>query len=316
MTVLSVVLVAHDDALRLRWLLNALADQTLDRALWEVIVCDGIDGPANHELVASHPLGADGTARVRTCESTSSGARRNAAVRAARGTTVVFTAEACRPPPYWLQAVYDAVQRNPGAIVHGPVDPDPDDWAMSSAPRPLTVSLPSVPTPWVGGLNAAYPREAVRELGFDEDAAGYEEIDLALRAHASGYRCIGDRSLVTYHAVDDAGVLTWLRHSSRLRAVPWLVGRHRRLRREMHLGLFWKPEHLWLLLAAVGGVLARRNRMALVLAVPWATRPRSHGRDLRGRLRDLSELPGWAMIELAEIVALAGGSFRHRALVL
>ncbi|MCW3016311.1 MAG: glycosyltransferase family 2 protein, partial [Solirubrobacterales bacterium] len=61
---LSVCVPSHERPLRLRWLLNALAEQTLDRSHWEVVVCDDSRAPQAAELLATHPLAADGTLRV------------------------------------------------------------------------------------------------------------------------------------------------------------------------------------------------------------------------------------------------------------
>ena len=53
---ISVVVPSHDRPLRLRWLLNALQEQTLDRALWEVVVGHDSAGPETAELLRTHPL--------------------------------------------------------------------------------------------------------------------------------------------------------------------------------------------------------------------------------------------------------------------
>jgi hypothetical protein len=42
----------------------------------------------------------------------------------------------------------------------------------------------------------------------------------------------------------------------------------------------------------------------------------AHGHDPRGRLRELSELPGQAALDAAEFLALVRGSVKHRSLFL
>src|SRR5213593_4083172 len=55
---ISVVVPSHERPLRLRWLLNALEEQTLAREQWEVIVAHD-SGPETQELLREHPLAAD-----------------------------------------------------------------------------------------------------------------------------------------------------------------------------------------------------------------------------------------------------------------
>ena len=60
---LTVVVASHDRPLRLRWLLNALADQTLERGRWEVAVGHDCSGAAREEterLLGDHPLAHEG----------------------------------------------------------------------------------------------------------------------------------------------------------------------------------------------------------------------------------------------------------------
>jgi hypothetical protein len=60
---LSVVVASHNRPLRLRSLLNALGRQTLERSLWEVIVCHDSGGGETERVLAGHPLAADETLR-------------------------------------------------------------------------------------------------------------------------------------------------------------------------------------------------------------------------------------------------------------
>ena len=54
------VIPSHDRHLRLRWLLNALEEQTLDRERFEVVVVhDYSDGDAQ-EIIGRHPLAEAG----------------------------------------------------------------------------------------------------------------------------------------------------------------------------------------------------------------------------------------------------------------
>jgi GT2 family glycosyltransferase len=319
---LSVVVASHDRPLRLRWLLNALADQTLDRALWEVVVGHDSKGPETEELLAGHPLTDAGILRWRRLEPGhgKAGAHRNAALELVRAPVVVFTDDDCRPPRAWLENVLAAVHSHPGAIVQGPVLPDPDEWAMLRSPHPRTQRFTDVPRASAECANIAYPREIVDRVGgFDEMLATAEDTDLNLRARAAGASYVGDLRTLTYHAVEEGSLLDRIRDTRRWEGLPQLLARYPDLRRQYTLRIFWRPSHLWLPVALLGLLLGRRNPRWSVLALPWLSYPfraANHGTDIRGRLRTVMELPGLAAIDIAEMVVLGRGSVRWRSLLL
>jgi glycosyltransferase involved in cell wall biosynthesis len=315
---LSVVVASHDRPLRLRWLLNALEHQSLDRSLWEVVVCHDSLGPQTDELLKHHPLAADGTLRWTRLEPGSAppGANRNAAWRLARAPIVVFTDDDCRPPADWLSNVRVATRRFPGAIVQGPVHGDPDERAMRHASYPRTLDLPPAPRTWAECANIAYPRQLLERIGgFPEDVYTGEDTALNRAALASGARYAGDEAMLTYHAVYDAGLLDRVRGAWRWQDMALLVKRYPDLREHLPMWFFWKRTHVLLPPALLGLVLERRNPMWALLAVPWAVQRQSHP-GVRGRVRHLLELPGWAVIDLAEIVAMVVGTTRHRSVLL
>src|SRR5215467_9667042 len=122
----SVVVPSHERVTRLRWLLNALEEQTLPRDRWElVVVHDSTDG--TEELVKTHPLAAAGVLRnVRLEPGTGSASRqRNTGWREAKAPLIAFVDDDCRPEPAWLEHLVEAARSNPGAIVQGASRPDP-----------------------------------------------------------------------------------------------------------------------------------------------------------------------------------------------
>jgi len=127
---LSVVVASHNRPLRLRWLLNALEEQTLDRAGWEVVVAHDSSGPETETLLRSHPLATAGVLRhLSFAPGPGPAAKRNAAWRVARADTILFTDDDCRPPADWIASALAAVERHPGAIVQGTTRVDPDEVA-------------------------------------------------------------------------------------------------------------------------------------------------------------------------------------------
>lgn len=316
---LSVVVASHDRALRLRWLLNALSEQTLERSLWEVVVGHDSSDAETERVLTEHPLARDGVLRAtrRRPGTGLPGANRNAAMRLAAAPTIVFTDDDCRPPTDWLEQVLMAVREHPGAIIQGPVAADPDEEAMLRSTHPRTQSFEQVPRPWAECCNIVYPRELIeRAGGFREDVATGEDADLNRRVLALGAAYVGEERMLTYHAVEEGSALDAIRGVWRWADLAALVKRHPQLRRQFHLGLFWKTGHFWLLVALLGLGRSRRRRAWIAAMIPWVLQHRSGRDDLRGAVRDILELPGWAAVDLAEVLALAGGSVRHRSLLL
>src|SRR4051794_33884992 len=122
----SVVVPSHERPLRLRWLLNALEEQTLPAERWEAVVAhDSSDAVAG--MIDDHPLARAGVLTQRRLEpGTGTPARhRNLGWRATRAPLVAFTDDDCRPEPDWLETLLDAGHRNPATIVQGATRPDP-----------------------------------------------------------------------------------------------------------------------------------------------------------------------------------------------
>ena len=311
---ISVVVPSGDRALRLRWLLNALEEQTLPREEWEVIVAHDSD---YGDLVTAHPVGAR-EIRLAPCGPS---AKRNAGWRAARSPLIAFTHDDCRPAPEWLATALAAAERAPGAIVQGATRPDPDELLLLQAPHARTMSV-DPPTPEAQTCNIVYPHDVLEALdGFDEELVPLvygEDVDLAWRAREQG---------VPYRAAPEAGVFHMVRTMTlwqrvafgwRWRQIPATVRRHPGLRRDAALGVFWNARHGWFLLGVAGGAAAsRRGPLALLLALPWAraAMPQDGGGP-RGRVRALLELPGKAAIDAVEVAAFTAGSMKARTLFL
>jgi GT2 family glycosyltransferase len=322
--VISVCVPSHDRPLRLRWLLNALEEQTADRARWEVVVAHDSSGPETEALLREHPLAQAGVLRHLTfAPGPGPSHKRNAAWRAARAPVILFTDDDCRPPADWVQRALDAVRANPGAIVQGATAVDPDEEVVRLHAPHARFQLVDPPVIWAQTCNIAYPRAVLEATGgFDESlpvAAG-EDTDLALRAREHGTPYVGAPEVLTYHAVEPASLLGRMRDVWRWQHIPFVAKRHPQIREGMPVrGLFWKRTHarVPLLLLAAAALVRRRPVLALLLALPWVRESLpSYGPSLRGRLRAVAELPGHAAIDLVEFAALTRGSVRHRSLLL
>lgn len=317
---ISVVVPSHDRPLRLRWLLNALERQSLERDRFEVVVGHDSADPETEALLRTHPLARAGVLRHVSLPPGSAppGANRNAALALVRAPLVAFTDDDCRPPADWLALALAAASRHPGAVVQGATRRDPEEWAYARAPFHVTQDV-SPPTPWGEACNILYPRPVLDRLGgFDESMLTGEDADLVNRARDAGVDVVAAPEVLVYHAVHTPSLPARLRGAARWRFMPLLVRRHPRLRAAVALRWFWKPRHATFALALLGLALRRRlGALALLLVLPWAIQARPHyGRTPRGLVRAAAELPAQAAIDAAELSALAWGSAEHRSLLL
>jgi hypothetical protein len=204
-------------------------------------------------------------------------------------------------------------------VIQGRTVPDPDELALLHRAPHARSQLIDPPTPWGQACNIAYPRSLLERLGgFDETLFTGEDTDLLQRALADGARLLGAPEVITFHATHVASLRGRMRTAWRWQHIARVVREHPRLRRDFPLGVFWKERHAKLALGLAAAPLARRAPLvSAALAVPWAldALPR-YGRSPRGLARAVSELPGLAVADGAEMAALARGAVRYRTLVL
>jgi GT2 family glycosyltransferase len=271
---ISVVIPSHARRLRLRWLLNALEDQTLPRERFEVIVVHDYDERDTADLFELHPLSADGTLRhIAIPPGTGSAAKqRNLGWRAARAPLVAFTDDDCRTGERWLEELLAVAAAHPGAIVQGKTLYDPLEEDCWASPHARAVQEWRPPGPFGQTCNIAYPKAVLEAIdGFDEvhGAPAGEDTDLLLRGRATGAGYEGAPDAVVYHAVEGYSIVGALRLARKWEDVVLLTKRHPEMRRTYPLGIFWRATHLRLVLALAGVALARRNVLFALLALPY-----------------------------------------------
>lgn len=315
----SVVVASHARPLRLRWLLNALEEQHLETAAWEVVVVHDYDPGTVERVIESHPLAeADKLCHIAIAPGTGSPARqRNLGWRAAHGDLVAFTDDDCRPDRCWLGHLVAGAQAHPGALVQGATRPEPYEHAVLAAPHVRTLLI-EPPGTYAQTCNILYPRELLERLGgFDERAIAGEDVDLSLRARAAGRPIAPAPDATAYHAIESHSLLGIVRENLKWRHLAYLVKRHPEMRRTLPLGVFWDADHLRTAAALAGLLAGRRGRAFGLLAVPYVVHGlRRRGSGRRALAVSLLELPGQAVRQVAELVGLAVGSARHRTFVL
>jgi glycosyltransferase involved in cell wall biosynthesis len=311
----SVVIPTRDRETRLAFALEALADQTLDPARFEVIVARATDVPTG--LLTEAPEGLD--VQFLRCETPGPAAQRNAGWRAARGRLVAFTDDDCRPASDWLERLL-AAEAGAETILQGQTVSDPEErHLLHGFARSMEVDEFDA---WAPTCNIAYPRVLLERVGgFDEsftDAWG-EDTDLALRAIASGAEQRFVEDAVVRHAVLPRRLQQALSDAVRRSNIHVVVARHPSQRRALDFGLFTKRRHAYLVLALLGLPFARRRPLlALAAALPY--------------LRSYDPGPGWTpgrfvwwlavflprrlLLDSTEVGAMAASSVRYRTPVL
>ena len=308
----SVVVASHGRELRLRWLLNALEEQTLAEP-WELVVVHDYDAATACRVIERHPL----SPRIRTISiepgSGSPARQRNLGWRAARAELVAFVDDDCRADPRWLEELLADARARPGQVVQGRTRPDPLEEAILSAPHVRTLSIEPV-NRFRETCNILYPRTLLERLGgFDERAITGEDVDLSLRAVAAGAEISAAPEALVYHAIESHTLPGIVRRNLKWRHLAYLVGNHPELRSSFPLGVFWDADHLRVSAALVGLVAARRNPLLLALAAPYVrTASRRRGGGRRARALALAELPGQAVRQVAEVLGMAAGGVQHR----
>jgi GT2 family glycosyltransferase len=316
----TVVVPSHARRLRLRWLLNALEEQTLDSSAFEVIVVHDYQGE-DAELLDTHPLTEDGRMRQIRIEPGTGrpSVQRNMGWRAAAAPLVAFIDDDCRPDERWLERLVETAREQPEAIVQGTTRGDPFELNVLASPHARTLKI-NPPHDFAQTCNIAYPKALLERVGgFDESmpAPAGEDTDLALRARATGAELVAAPEALVYHAVDAYLLPKALKLNLKWRHLAFVIKRHPGLRKHLTHGIFWRRTHRDVALLVLGAMLASRFPPAVLLGVPWVYRRLTRrGRHKRALAAGLVELPGGLVVDVAEVATMVWGSARYRTLVL
>ncbi len=189
--------------------LRALAAASYPRERFEVIVVD--DG-GRADVAGS--CAADGLeVRLIRQHNCGAAAARNRGAAAAKGDVLLFTDDDCRVAGPWIQALVDAINRNPDALVGGQTVNALADNPFACASQ-LLVNAAACPrggpTLFINGNNLAVSRSAFEIAGgFDETfrtSAG-EDRELSARFQSLGRRLVFTPDAVVEHV----SPLTWRR---------------------------------------------------------------------------------------------------------
>ena len=314
----SVVVSTRNRAGQLTEMLDAIANQTLGREMFDVtVVDDGSTDATPEALAAEETRSRLNLSVVRRERSGGAAVGREEGWRTSKAPLIAFTDDDCVPDPEWLEAGLAASRRHPRAIIQGRTAPRPDELHRLG-PFSRTIDVTALDHAFQT-TNIFYPREVLESVGgFDtvayEGAVGGEDTDLAWRAIEQGAETVFEPSALVYHAVNVLGARGLLRVAARsTAALPY--ARHSTIRdRDFVFGVFRKRTHLWLAMALLPLLLPRRLRLIAVLtAVPYV-------RALRARaIAECAHtvvVPFYVLHDLVEVVATVKGGLRGGRLML
>ncbi|HVU71878.1 MAG TPA: glycosyltransferase [Mycobacteriales bacterium] len=239
-------------------------------------------------------------------------AGRNAGWRATTAPLVVFTDDDCVPAPGWL-AAHVAAAAGATRVSVGRTQPAESQRAHEG---PFSRTLRVDDARYFQTCNVAYPRALLERLeGFDEELRTGEDVDMGLRATEAGAGVVFTPEAFVEHDVRPSSLALALRDATRWVDIPRVVRKHPAARREyLHRSIFWKVTHLDALLLVAGAALARRQPLALALALPWLRRRSGPWRPAGTSTRRLVvSLPGLLAVDLVETATMVRGSIKHRS---
>jgi glycosyltransferase involved in cell wall biosynthesis len=312
---ISVVLATHNRERRLADLFGGLRSQTLEPSRFEVIVVDDASSDGTPALL-EHEL-ERGTLRLQVLRQPVAGGparARNAGWRRAGSPVVAFTDDDCVPAPGWLDALLAAGAGRPDAVVQGTTLPRPDELDGLDA-YAKTVRVTQA-TPHFETCNIAYPRALLERLGgFDESypAPAGEDSDLGWRAVREGGTQLFAPDAVVHHAVHVRGMKAALRDAMMATHGVQAYKQNADLRAHLTQGIFYERSHPLLFQAVWAMWLARRQRSAIALALPYAMNVRARARTTNTPARSAAYT---VLYDVVQVGATVRGAIRHRFPVL
>ncbi len=235
MTRLSIVVLTLDEERDIGPCLASLADQEDQRS--EVIVIDAASQDRTVDIVREAQDGFPVPLRLVACQHRLAiGTARNLGVDLAKADKVAFLSADAELDPGWVKAALAALETHD--MVYGRQIHDPHAWTTAAAIRGLRYRFPDHPVddpiPYASNVAAAYTEGLLVEHPFEPGADAAEDLLIAQRAQASGYRVTYDPALVVHHhdvtTFDEELTKNlregrgWGKHADELGLMPHLIG--------------------------------------------------------------------------------------------
>ncbi len=312
----SVIIPTYRRADRLKGVIEALAEQTLDADRFEVIVIDNFSEDSTKDTLDALALDVPFTMRVlQTTSNHGPAPARNLGWRTAETPIVAFLDDDCLPEPGWLKAGLSTISADETlGVVQGRVR-TPWDFDPNAMLPWYHCQIIEKPTPYFEAANIFYRRAALEMAdGFDESIGWWgEDTELGWRVVEGGWGRGFAAHAVVEHAVVARGWRWHFRNGLLEDNTVRIAGDHPSFREEA----FWRPwafrrEDAGFVMAVVGLVGALKFRPALLLALPYVIwrRPRkSHGAPLAVMAQRVAVDAGRSASQLK-------GAVRHKVMVI
>jgi glycosyltransferase involved in cell wall biosynthesis len=276
---IAVIIPTHRRPDRLRRILDALADQTLDPSRWELLVVDDCSGDAAvDDVLASLPDLVPCPARaLRTPSNGGPAVARNIGWRATNAPVVAFADDDVVPDSKWLQAGLDEFSDSAVGVVQGRTRV-PDGVDVTDLPQWAVWRQIEERGPFFEACNIFYRRAALEQTGgFDEVMRWWgEDTTVGWQVIEAGWQQEFSEAASVVHDVELRGLRWFLRNGWLEHHVVQLAARHPGYRRDA----FWRPwafrkRDAAFVLAAASAVVGLRWRPAWLGVLPylWWSRP-------------------------------------------
>ena len=314
---LSVIIPTYRRADRLKGVIGALVEQTLDPDRFEVIIIDNFSQDSTKETLDE--LAADVPFTMRVLQTTSNhgpAPARNLGWRTSETPIVAFLDDDCLAEPGWLAAGLSTITADPTVgVVQGRVRP-PTDFDPDNMQPWYHCQIINEPTPFFEACNIFYRRDALEAAnGFDESIGWWgEDTELGWRVVDAGWGRGFAAHAVVEHAVVARGWRWHFDNGLLEHNTIRIAGDHPEFRRDA----FWRPwafrrEDAGFAIAVIGLLAAVKFRPALLLALPYALwrRPRkkygAHPFAVVGQM---------IAVDAGRSVSQVKGSLRHKVMVI
>jgi cellulose synthase/poly-beta-1,6-N-acetylglucosamine synthase-like glycosyltransferase len=305
----TVVVPVKDRRERMLRCLDALL--ALDYPHYDVLVLDNCSSDGTAQACRDRADGASVDVRVKVMDG-SVGALRNRAAEIASGELLAYTDSDCAPAPDWLVEGVKPFSNPEVGVVQGRTEPEPRmemrPWAASIEVREYTKRFES--------CNLLVRREPFAAVdGFDEVVGHFwEDTAAGWSMLREGWKPAYAPAALVHHDVTYPDFRWWLKRGLRYGNASRVVGNYPELRSEVLWGRFFlRRRNAAAAAAALGLLLGRLDRRALVLAIPYAWErrpPDAHPWTLAVGM--------WMPVafDASILVGMVRGSLRHRHVVL
>lgn len=303
-------------------LLATIEKQTYPRDRFELIIVD--DNSTDGAWEDVQKFASDSAFPVR-CFRNETGIRgpgvtRNIGIEHAKGEIVAFIDSDCQADPNWLMNGVRAFSEGVG-VVEGRVIPVPGD------PRPALCKIKDIDgsRSLFDTSNILYTRDALQKVGgfspefFENGYPRYygEDIDLGYRVKEAGWKRAFAADALVMHRNRPQSFRDWIEETRLVFMCPYLAKKHPTARRELlFLQYFLSPSTATFDLSLLGlGLAAVGSPWWAMLCVPFLVVKTRESGGRRPLLLPL-KLAGSYFRALLFFTVLAGGSLRHRSLVI